>query len=79
MEIRVTVATILLKKAHPPLASGTFSMELAAGTDVEGLIAALGLPPEVVGSVTVNKKRSPRERVLENGDRVAIVPSISGG
>ncbi len=79
MEIDVKVATILLKKAHPPLRSTRFSLSVEDGTDVEGLISALGVPPRLVGSVTVNKRRSPRDRVLAHGDLVAIVPAISGG
>ncbi|MBU4193864.1 MAG: MoaD/ThiS family protein [Actinobacteria bacterium] len=79
MEIDVRVATILLKKAEPPLPSTRFSLSLEDGTDVEGLIGTLGLPPQLVGSVTLNNRRSPRDRVLADGDLVAIVPAISGG
>ncbi len=79
MEIDVKVATILLKKADPPLRSTRFSLSVEDGTDVEGLISAMGVPPRLVGSVTVNNRRSPRDRVLAHGDLVAIVPAISGG
>jgi len=79
MEINVRVATILLKKAEPPLTSTRFSLSVEEGTDVEGLINTLGVPPRLVGSVTVNKRRSSRDRVLTHGDLVAIVPAISGG
>lgn len=79
MEIDVKVATILLKKADPPLRSARFSLSVEDGTDIEGLISTLGVPPPLVGSVTVNNRRSPRERVLAHGDLVAIVPAISGG
>ena len=79
MEIVVRVATILAGKAVPPLQSTEFKLPVDDGTDVEALIAKLGLPGALVGSVTVNKRRSSRDRVLEDGDRVAIIPAISGG
>ena len=79
MEIDVKVATILLKKADPPLTSTRFSLPVEDGTNVEGLIETLGVPPRLVGSVTVNNRRSPRDRMLANGDLVAIIPAISGG
>jgi len=79
MEIVVRVATILAGRAVPPLPSTEFKLTFDDGTDVEALIAKLGLPGALVGSVTVNKRRSSRDRVLEDGDRVAIIPAISGG
>jgi molybdopterin converting factor small subunit len=79
MEIEVKVATILLKKAEPELASTSFSMDIPEGADVEWLIDALGLPRKLVGSVTINKKRSPTDTVISESDLVAIIPAISGG
>lgn len=79
MDIEVKVATILLDKASPRLESTDFSLTLAEGTDVHGLIAVLGIPPGMVGSVTINKKRQSLEAAIRGGDRVAIIPAISGG
>jgi len=79
MEVTVRVATILLGKARPPLDSRQFPLSLPDGTDVSGLITKLGIPPTLVGSVTVNKKRSDRDRALAEGDTVTLIPSISGG
>lgn len=79
VEIKVKVATILLKKADPPLAGTDFTLHLGEGTDVEGLIVVLGLPPTLVGSVTINKKRVGRDARIVEGDAVAIIPAISGG
>ena len=79
MEIQVKVATILLRKAVPPLELSSFGLEVPAGLDVEGLVASLGIPAGLVGSVTVISRRGPLERVLAPGDTVAIIPAISGG
>ena len=79
MNINVKVATILLRKADPPLESSKFELEVPEGTDVAGLIISLGIPPDLVGSVTVNNRRSGADRVLTQGATVAIIPAISGG
>lgn len=79
MKIEVKVATILLSKADPPLPSARFDFEMRDGGVVDDLISELGLPPELVGSVTVNNRRSGRDRRLNEGDLVALVPAISGG
>jgi molybdopterin converting factor small subunit len=79
MDIQVKVATILLRKAGPPLERSSFGLEVPVGMDVEGLVASLGIPGGLVGSVTVNNHRSPLERMLAPGDTVVIIPAISGG
>jgi sulfur carrier protein ThiS len=79
MNLRVKVATILLKKAVPPLSASEFDISVPEGTDIKSLIELLGIPADLVGSVTVDKKRRDRDFELSEGDRVGMVPSISGG
>jgi len=79
VEVRVRVATILLSKAVPPLDASRFDLSIQDGSTVEELIEKLGLPPRLVGSVTVNNRRSKRDRFLKDGDKVGIVPSVAGG
>jgi molybdopterin converting factor small subunit len=79
MDIEVRVATILLNKASPRLESTDFSLTLSDGADVRGLIEALGIPEGLVGSVTITKKRTALDTPISDGDRVAIIPAISGG
>lgn len=54
------------------------SLELAEGTSVGDVIATLGLPddPRVV---FVNGRHADDERLLADGDRLAIFPPIAGG
>ncbi len=47
--------------------------------DVDKVIEALGLTPALAGVVLVNRRRSSREKVLREGDKVAILPRITGG
>ncbi len=79
MLINVKVATVLLKKAVPPLERVEFELDVPDGSDVEALISSLGIPAGLVGSVTVNNRRSPRDAAVSAGDTVAIIPAISGG
>jgi len=79
MRIEIKVATILLDKADPKLHSTRFEMTLPDGTDVAFMLDALGLADRLVGSVTINNKRSPMDAAIADGDVVAVVPAISGG
>ena len=79
MKIDVKVATILLSKADPPLPRSSFEFTMPDDSDVASLLDALGLDRKLVGSVTVNKKRSPLSSKVAEGDHVAVIPAISGG
>jgi len=79
MLIHVKVATVLLKKANPPLPKSEFSLNLDGPCDVASLVEKLGIPKNLVGSITVNKRRKSPDHVLSEGDTIAIIPAISGG
>jgi len=79
IKIDVKVATILCRRAAPPLEHRDSSLSLERGATITDVIASLGIPRALVGSVTVNKKRSPDDYALQDGDRLAIIPAISGG
>ncbi|HEY5532802.1 MAG TPA: MoaD/ThiS family protein [Candidatus Anoxymicrobiaceae bacterium] len=79
MHIHVKVATILLKRADPPLAKRDFDCDCPDGTNIRALIDMLGIPADLVWSVTVNSRRSKIDRVIMPGDTVIIIPAISGG
>lgn len=79
MHIHVKVATILLKRADPPLRESCFDYDCPDGTDVRTLIDMLGIPADLVWSVTVNSRRSKIDRAIMPGDTVILIPAISGG
>jgi molybdopterin converting factor small subunit len=79
VHIHVKVATILLKRADPPLTESYFDYDCPDGTDVKTLIDMLGIPAELVWSITVNSKRSKIDRVIMPDDIVILIPAISGG
>lgn len=53
---------------------GNKPMKIEEGTDVEKLILDLGLTSDEVEAVFINHKILPKDTVLKNGDRVALVP-----
>lgn len=54
-------------------------MEVSAGTTAADLIKEVGLEPKDVEGVFINGKIGPLDSVLEDGDRVAMVPPGTPG
>jgi len=50
-------------------------VSLSQGIQVDTLIHHLGIPPELVGSVTLSRQRLDVPRMLEDGGEVLFVPS----
>jgi len=53
-------------------------LDFAEGTTVGDVVSALGLPDEP-RVVFVNGRHAPDDRVLAQGDRLAIFPPVAGG
>jgi sulfur carrier protein ThiS len=53
-------------------------MEVEPGTPIRGLVRALGFSPEGV-AVLVDGRPVPLDGPLEDGQRLVIVPTFSGG
>jgi sulfur carrier protein ThiS len=54
-------------------------MDLDEGTTVENLFADLDIPSDSPKITFVNGVHAEPDRVLEEGDRVAVFPPIAGG
>ncbi len=50
-----------------------------AGRSVRELIAALGIPSEVVGAVLVNGTLVQKDHILQGEETVKLIPLIGGG
>jgi molybdopterin synthase catalytic subunit len=67
------------------LGSGDMALQVAAGTTVAGLLARLAsqYPDAGLGerrvSVAINRAYAAPDRVLSDGDEVALIPPVSGG
>jgi sulfur-carrier protein len=48
-------------------------------TDLAGLLAILGIPPDEVKLRFVNGKQAKDDQVLVEGDRVGLFPPVGGG
>ncbi len=60
--------------------TGECALEVADGAQASDIWAALGLGEEPAGLLyAVNREYAERDRVLEDGDEVALIPPVSGG
>jgi molybdopterin synthase catalytic subunit len=81
----ITVRVRAFAGLREALGTSSVAVSVAAGTDVAGLMAQLavaypdaGLPGRRL-AVAVNRSYADRERVLQDGDEVALLPPVSGG
>jgi molybdopterin converting factor subunit 1 len=80
----MTVTVLLFASYADSLGARSLAMDLAPGTtvsDVLGRVLALPgaerLPRQPL--VAVNERYAKANRVLENGDEVALIPPVAGG
>ena len=77
MEIHVHLYSILRDKL-PPGSNGQAVLHLKSGASLQDLLNELGITRKVVISVN-NEQEMDKSRQLQNGDKVKIFSSISGG
>jgi sulfur carrier protein len=63
-------------KKHQP-AGG--KVRLSTGSRVSDLLDALGISPDDVGILMVNRADGRFDQFLQNGDVVTLIPPIGGG
>ncbi|MCX6084380.1 MAG: MoaD/ThiS family protein [Caldiserica bacterium] len=69
-------------KLHPILADQVGHLDdvqVPTGTNVAGLLAALGIDRDRAGFVLVNGHRTPYNAELHEEDTVFIIPFLGGG
>ncbi|MEF8823180.1 MAG: MoaD/ThiS family protein [Desulfohalobiaceae bacterium] len=54
-------------------------LEVEEGASVNTVLQKLGLPPEEAKVVFVNGKHASLDQVLQEGDKIALFPSVGGG
>ncbi len=77
--IRVDIAPSLKRHLPFPPPDGDLEVEVEEGCTVKRLIEILGLPPEEVTMILVNREPSPSDRLLTEGDLVGLFPVLDGG
>jgi sulfur-carrier protein len=55
------------------------TFELPEGTNVEDIITTLGIEKSEIAILLVNGRDSKFEKVLEDGDVLALFPPVGGG
>lgn len=50
-----------------------------AGTVVKDIVTAMNLPGQFISMVTVNGVKATMEDQLQEGDKIAVFPYVSGG
>ncbi len=54
-------------------------MDFPAGTTVQYIIEAVGVPVDEVGVTMINSRHCELQQVVTEGDQLAIFPAIGGG
>lgn len=70
---------VLSRKAKVNLEEGWFDYCSDKPLTPSGLIREFGIPENMVGPTLVNGKRADKKQALAEGDRIAILPRVSGG
>jgi len=77
LEIHIQLFSILREKL-PPESKGQAVLHLKSGASLHDLLDELGITRKVVISVN-NEQEMDKSRQLQNGDKVKMFSSISGG
>ena len=77
MKIEVHLFGFLLKYA--PHQRESFELKLPDGAVLEDLVASLSIPAEEPRQSLVNGTHAPDDRVLKDGDTVALLTPAEGG
>ncbi len=78
MRVRIQVFGELIEHLKSP-AGGRMVLEVPKGSDIEQMLAMLGLSSGYVGVVLVNGKFSSKNTLLNHDDQVQIIPQLEGG
>lgn len=79
VRVRVVLSSSLRHYRPDYDAQSGLDFSLPGGTDMAGLMAALGIPAREVKVIMVNRRPVLPERVLADGDLVGLFPSLGGG
>lgn len=77
MRVKVELQTYL--QQYSPDGQSVFDHELPDGATVDKLIRSLGLPEELASVIVLNDASADFDDPLHEGDRVTLIPPLSGG
>ncbi len=69
-----------LRRYRPELKVGeSLAMQVPEGTNVDQVVAAIGIPPGVVRKAFSRARAVEPDHVLVDGDDLALFPPVAGG
>lgn len=77
MKVRVELQAYL--EQYSPDGETVFDCELPEGSSVKDLVRKLGVPEELASVVIVSDANVDLSHVLQDGDRVTLIPPLAGG
>ena len=80
MEVHVKLMAALRNKLPAGSTAGAVHLDLQPGTSVAAVLQRLGISSGYIHLVTINGAMEPdRNRILQDGDEVAVFPPVAGG
>ena len=79
MEITINFYQSLLPSIAGKVDKDLHTVEIEEGTKIRHLLRELKVPVDEAKLLILNGVAVTTERVLENGDRLSILPAVSGG
>lgn len=77
--MRVRVRLLSIFQARFPAFAEFKDLELPERSLVRDILTKIGIPQEMGFTILVNQARADLDRELKQGDRVEILPLLSGG
>jgi len=77
--MQVTVELQAYLAQYSPSGDAVFPYSLPDGATVQTLVRQLNVPEELASVIVVNERSGDFEDPLDDGDRVTLIPPLSGG
>ncbi len=79
MRVEVRLLSTYRRYLPADAQGATYSMDVPIGTRIESLLTCLPIPPDDDQVILINGQTPLAGQVLEEGDTVAIFPTMAGG
>ena len=77
MQIRVELQAYLSQ--YSPNGAEGFDLEVPQGATVDNIVRRLGIPEEMTSVIVINAENGEPETVLNEGDKLTLIPPLAGG
>ena len=77
MKVRVEFQTYL--DQYSPTGDNVFAYEMPEGSTIGDMLRRLQVPPELSAVIAVGDEAATIEHTMSEGERITIVPPVSGG